>query len=138
MSGDLLDVHAAFGAGHDDRPGGRAIKQDRDIKFLLNIGRGLDQYFAHQPSFRPCLLGDQSLAKHRLRRVTDFIDALQNLDATLEAILKCAFSPSTSVNLGFDHKGPRAIGIKLLARSPHFLGCRIDASGWNRDPVLAE
>ena len=43
--GDRFDLHAAFGAGDNQRRRGRAIEQDRKINLARDIGRLRDEDF---------------------------------------------------------------------------------------------
>ena len=62
--GDVLDVHAAFGAGDDDRRAAGAIEEDGEVEFLARC-RGLgDEDLADELAFRPGLVRDERLAEH--------------------------------------------------------------------------
>ena len=56
---DLLDVHAAFGRGHEHRALAGAIDDDAQIKFLLDAHALLDQHAPDRAAFGPGLVGDQ-------------------------------------------------------------------------------
>ena len=59
--GDFLDVHAALGAGHDERTRIRAIQQHGEIKFFFYFCTGGEQQCLHHAAFRAGLLRDQHL-----------------------------------------------------------------------------
>ena len=57
LCGDLLDVHAAFGAGHDQWPGRSAVEKHGEIKFFFDRGRaGHEQLADERPSGPVCLV----------------------------------------------------------------------------------
>jgi hypothetical protein len=62
--GDFLDVHAAFGAGNDDRAAGLAVHEDGEVVFLEDFHRLGDHHAAHQAAGRTGLVGHQGLAEH--------------------------------------------------------------------------
>ena len=62
--GDFLDVHAAFGAGHDERPRIRAIQQYGEVKFSFDLRAGGEQQRLHRAAFGPGLFGDEHVAEH--------------------------------------------------------------------------
>jgi hypothetical protein len=74
--GDFLDVHAALGAGHDERTRRGAIQQHREVKLLLDLFRRRDEQFADEPSVRAGLLGDEHLTEHGLGLFVNILDAL--------------------------------------------------------------
>ena len=50
LSIQLLDIHAAFHRGHDQRFPGAAIVSDRQVDFLLDVRTGVDKDFFHAQS----------------------------------------------------------------------------------------
>lgn len=99
LLGDFLDVHAALGAGHDQRAGVRAVEQHGEIKFLLDVLRRRDEHGAHDTAIRPGLLGDERIAEHGLRERRRFFSSLREFHAAFETVLEDAFAAAARVNL---------------------------------------
>ena len=99
---DLFDVHAPFGADHDNRPRQGAIEQDRAVKLLLDGGRRRDEDFAHQPAVRAGLFGDQHLAQHGGGLLENILRRAAKFDSALKAALKSPLAAAARVDLGLD------------------------------------
>ena len=112
--GDFLDVHAAFGADHDERPGGGAVQQHGEIKLLLDGGRAGDEQFADEPSIRAGLFRDEHLAEHGFGLFVNIIRALAQFDAALKAALESSLAAAAGVDLRFDHDELFALGKKFF------------------------
>ena len=59
LGGDLLDVHAPLGGGHDDRLPLGAVEGDRDVQLLGDVGGLLDEDLADELPFGAGLVGDE-------------------------------------------------------------------------------
>ena len=101
--GHFLDIHAALGAGHDDRLAQRAVQQHGAVKFALNFLAGRDEQAVDLLAFLAGLLGDEYIAEHRLRFGGGILHAVGQVHATLEAVLKRAFASAAGVDLTFHH-----------------------------------
>ncbi len=100
--GDFLNVHAALGAGNDDRSRGGAIDENGEIKFAVDFLRFGDHHLAHNATRRAGLLGDERLAEHFRGDVANLAGGFTKLNAPL---IPCGESPLTAptgVDLGFD------------------------------------
>jgi hypothetical protein len=64
LLGDFLDVHAALGAGHDERTRIGAVEQHGEIKFLFDFRAFGEQQRLHFAAVRAGLLGDEHVAEH--------------------------------------------------------------------------
>ncbi len=91
--GHFLDVHTAFGGGHDGDLLGSAVGQDSQVVFLLDVGAFFNQQAADLLAFRAGLVGHQLHAQNLGGVLAHFIQGLGNLHAT-------ALAAATSVNLG--------------------------------------
>ena len=119
FGGDFLDVHAAFGAGHDERARVGAVEQHGEVKFLFDASRRGDEQLAarSRPSGPVCLVTSTwpSICfgeRRRLRR-----HDRSELHAALKAALERAFAASAGVDLRFDDH-LRAAGGEDLAPPP--------------------
>jgi len=93
---DFLDVHAAFGRGHDGDLLRGTVSQGSDVVFVLDVGAFLDQEVAHLLAFGAGLVGDQLHAEDLGRVLAHFVQRLGDLDTT-------ALAATASVDLGLDH-----------------------------------
>jgi hypothetical protein len=112
LLGDFFDVHAAFGAGHDNGPGGGAIQQYGAIKFLFDGGRAGDQKFADQAPFRAGLLCHQHVPQHGFGLFKNILRRPAELDAALKAALESALAAPARVDLSLDDHHRFAFGEK--------------------------
>ena len=84
--GDLLDVHAALGAGHHQRTRIRAVQQDGKVELALDLLGARDEQGPHHAALGPRLLRDERLAEHVARDVDGLLDGLHQFDAALESV----------------------------------------------------
>jgi len=71
LLGDGLDVHAALGAGNQNRATGGAVHEDGEVELAGDV-QGLGHHHCLDGhTLRGGLLGDQVVAEHLLRDVTD-------------------------------------------------------------------
>ena len=115
---NILDVHAALGAGDDHRRLRLAVEHDGEIKFARRVLRHRDHHFAHQLAVRAGLRGDQRLAEHLAGELLDFLRRFHQLHAALEAVLERALAASAGVDLRLDHEVGR---LERRARRPPLL-----------------
>jgi len=78
--GDLLDVHATFGRGHDGQARRRAVDQHTQVELALDVAAGLDIDALDFPPPRSRLLGDERHADHLAGEVAHFGRGLGDLD----------------------------------------------------------
>ena len=98
----FLDVHAAFGAGHDHRARHRPVQQHGQVIFLLD-GRGaVHEQAVDAPALGAGLAGHQHIAEHGAGLLINGLGVRAEVDAALEAVLEGAFAPSARVDLGLD------------------------------------
>ena len=113
---DLLDLHPPSGTGHDHRKPTRPVYSDPKIDLRLNIRSFLDEDpMNHSPS-GPCLMRDQGMIQHLLRRI---LSGLRRIDEHHSARL----SPTPGVDLRFHHhrRSKRAGNLpRLLRCGGHF------------------
>ena len=79
--GHFLDVHAAGGAGDDDRTAGRAIDQDAQIELALDLQAFLDEHASDLPALRAGLVRDERHPDHLFRQPLGFVGRFRQLDA---------------------------------------------------------
>ena len=136
--GDFLDVHAAFGAGHNDGTRHDAVKQDGDIEFLFDDRGGLDEELADDAALWAGLFGDEHLAEHGFGEFKYFVGRRANFDAPMQAVFERALAAAAGVNLRLDDDPFMAGGKKLFRGRSGLCGCGRDVSRWNRDAHLRE
>ena len=101
--GDGLDVHAALGGGDDHGLGGRAVEEDGEIVFLLNVARDGEVDRLDLAAGGAGLRGDEGVAEHLSRDVLGVGLGLAEFDAALVAVGKSALAAAAGVDLGFHH-----------------------------------
>ena len=126
LGGDLLDVHAAFGRGHERDPRGFAIDHHAEIEFARDVAAVFDEQASHLPAFRAGLVGHQRHAEHIVGELAHLLDRFGELDAA-------AFAAAACVNLRFDHPERTA---QLLGRGLGFFGRVRDLAAQHADAVL--
>ncbi len=128
---DVLDVHAALGAGDDDRRLRFAVEHDGEVEFAHRVLRDRDHDLADQLARFAGLRGDQRLAQHLAGEFLDFLRRLDQLHAALEAVLERPLAATAGVNLRLDHEIGRlerpGDGLGLLRRAGDRAGRRGDA-----------
>ena len=116
MLGDGFDIHAAFGAGHDDRCGNGAVDEDGEVEFFLNFDRFCDEHLADDAAVFTGLVGDEGFTEHFGGGITNFGRRFAKMHAAFEAVLKCPLAAAAGVNLGFDDE------VLSVQGSSDFLG----------------
>jgi len=81
VGGDLLDVHAAGGRGHECDAAALAVEQQRQVDLALDRAAGLDVDQVDRQSRRAGLGRHETLAEHRLRCRADVLHRPAELDA---------------------------------------------------------
>ncbi|MNZ67332.1 hypothetical protein D3C78_855770 [compost metagenome] len=126
--GDLLDVHATLGGGHEhDAPGG-TVDHRTQIQLLGDIGTGLDQNLADRLPIGVGLVGHQTLIEPLLGKGLGFFLATNQLDAA-------RLATTAGMHLGLDHPGSAA---NLVARFGCFFGSIDRVSQRYRQPILGK
>src|SRR6185369_11676916 len=100
--GDFFDVHAAFGAGHDERTGIGAVEEDGEVKFFFDLRAGGEEQCLDLAAFGAGLFGDEDVAEHFFGEADRFIDGGGEFDAALETGFESAFAAAAGVDLGLD------------------------------------
>ncbi len=62
--GDLFDLHAAGGGGHEDELSEGAIEDDAEVQFAVNRECFFDQELLDNAAFGAGLVGDEGHAEH--------------------------------------------------------------------------
>ena len=105
LLGDLFDVHAAGGAGHDHRLAGRAIEHDAQIQLARHLQPLFDQHAADDAAFGAGLVRDEGHADHVSRELDGLVRALRQLDAAA-----LAAAARMNLRLDDDHRAAEALG----------------------------
>jgi len=112
--GDFLDLHAAFGRGHQGDPAAGAVDQQAEIQLALDVGTFLDIQALDPPALGAGLLGDQHLTQHGGGIATDIVDGLDDPDPALAVgiVLEAASATAAGMDLRFDdeHRGTEPFG----------------------------
>ncbi len=95
LGGDLLDLHAALGRGHDDDAPGAAVDDDAQIELARDVHTLLDEEALDDLARGPRLVRHELHAEDLLRRLARGGRALDDLDAP-------ALAAATGVDLGLD------------------------------------
>ena len=96
---DFLDVHAALGAGHDERTGIRAVQQHGQIKLFFDLRARCEQQRLHLAPIRAGLLGDEHLTEHFFGEAHRLVHGRRDFHAALETGFESALAASASVDL---------------------------------------
>jgi hypothetical protein len=112
LLGDLLDVHAALGAGHHHHAAGVAVDEHAEVELAGDAQALLDVHGAHLGALVASLDGDELAAEHPPRGVARGAGAtLHHLDAAGDgvfALVDLALAAAPGVNLGLHHHDLRA------------------------------
>jgi hypothetical protein len=108
--GHGFDINAALGAGHDHRPGDRAVDEDGEIQLAGNFHGFRDQNLPHHPPLGAGLVGDERLAEHLGGDVARLAGGFAKVDSAFEPVGESSFSASSGMDLSFDHQVVRAQG----------------------------
>ncbi len=138
LLGDFFDVHAALGAGHDERAGSFTIQENGEIKFFFDLRTGGEQQRLHHAALGTGLLGDECLTKHLFGETYRFVHGRRDFHAALEAGFESALAASAGMDLRFDNDARTASGDYLICRRAHFgerLGREFERDG---DAVFGE
>ncbi|MCY1363620.1 hypothetical protein D9M69_503880 [compost metagenome] len=93
LVGDLLDVHATLGGGHEHDTAAGTIYHGAQVQFLGDVGAGFDQDFADRLTIGVSLIGHQALAQPVGGEGLGIFLALDQLHAA-------RFTAAASVDLG--------------------------------------
>ena len=93
---DLLDIHPAGLARHDDGPVGRPVNYNSQVELLLNIHTFFDKDLLDQASLGARLGGDERHSENRLGRPLRFFGPVGELDAP-------ALAPASGMDLRLYH-----------------------------------
>jgi hypothetical protein len=86
---DLLDVHAARGAGNDDRAAAGAIDEQADVELAVDLQPLFDQHTPDLLPFGAGLVRNQRHAEHLLGELLGFVRGLGELHAATLAAAAC-------------------------------------------------
>ncbi len=78
---DLLDLHTAFGRGHDGDAAGGAVDQHAEIKLALDVAAFLDIDALHFLAAGAGLVRDERHAEHLAGGLADRLQGFHDLDA---------------------------------------------------------
>jgi hypothetical protein len=135
---DLLDIHAAFGAGHDEGTGSGAVEKDSEIIFFFDRVGGTDEHFTDKAAFSTGLLGDEDIAEHVFGGIVRFVGRLNNFDAAFVAGFERAFAAAAGVNLRFNDKHLGTGGDVFVGGGADFVGGGANGAFRNGDAMLPE
>ena len=138
VGGDFLDIHAALGAGHHDRPRHSAVEQDGDIEFPFDDRGGFDKEFADDAALRAGLFGDEHLAEHGFGAFDNLVGRRTDFDSPKKPAFECTLAAAAGVNLRFDDDPFVAGGKKLFCSRSGFCGCGRDVPRWHGHAHLRE
>src|SRR5690606_38180118 len=125
---DLLDLHAAFGRGHDRDPTGAAVDQHAEIELPGDVGAFLDIDALDLFALGAGLVGDERHPQHPPGGLAHVFDRFYDLDAA-------ALAAPAGMDLGLHHPDRSAQLLRLLHRLVGGIG---DAAARNRDAVFGE
>src|SRR6266704_2801849 len=109
--GDFLDFHAACGAGHEDDAAARAIDEEAEIKFALDVEAFFDEQALDDAAGGAGLRSDQLHAENVAGEIGGLVGGTRQLHAACFAAAAC-------VNLGFndDDSDVRPQTVRRFAR----------------------
>src|SRR5688572_20076265 len=112
LGGDLLDLYAAFGRGHDGDARGGAVDQHAEIELAPDVATALHVDALHQLALGAGLVGDEGHADHALGVVAHLVQRLRDLDAA-------ALAPAAGVDLRLYDPD---VAAQLLGRLDRLVG----------------
>ena len=93
---DLLDIHPAGLACHDDGPVGGPVNHNSQVELLLDLHAFFDKDLLDQAALGARLGGDESHSENRLGRPLRFFGPIGELDAP-------ALAPASGMDLRLDN-----------------------------------
>ena len=127
LGGDLFDIHAALGRGHQNGPFALAVEDDTEVEFAVDRQRFLDENALDEPSFGAGLVGDEGHPDDLIGELGGLVGVVGQLDAA-------AFAAPARVDLRFDNDA----ATELLSSLAGFVGSEGDFASGNGDVVLAQ
>ncbi len=103
--GDLLDLHAALGRGHDGDAAGGAVDQHAEIKLAGDVAAVFDIEALYFLARLAGLLGHQDVPEHLAGILLYVVQRLANPHPALSAgiVLETPGAAAAGVDLRFDH-----------------------------------
>ena len=136
LLGDLLDLHAALGTGHQDRPCHGAVKHDAEVQLASDIASCLDKDLIDGFAFRPGLDRNERLSQQPFGRLANLCRRLANDDTPLVGIvLDRPFSAASGMDLTLDDS---YLATELIVGGDGFIGRLGDDSLQDRHSGLAK
>ena len=120
---DLLDVHAAFGGGHEHDTTAGTVNDCAQIQLFGDIGAGLNQNLVDRLAVGVGLVGHQTLAQPLSGEGLGLFLALDQFHTT-------GFTATTGVDLGFDN--PLGTTDFVAGLSGRFRGVYCEAFGYGQ------
>ena len=120
--GDLLDLDAAFGRGHDDDPPADPVEDRPEVVLAGDVGGRPDEELANRDAL-------DLEGQDRLRRRLGGVGVGGHLDPA-------GLAPATDQDLGLDHDQGGAGGERALGCGPGFGGGSDDLPGGHRQALL--
>jgi hypothetical protein len=127
LCGDLLDLHAAGGAGHHHRAAGGAIDEDGEVELALDGHLLLDEDGLHLLALGAGLVGDELHAEDLREDPGGLVGGVGELDAAALAAAAC-------VDLGLDDD----LAAELVRGRPGVFGGGGDAALRDGDAEAGE
>ena len=129
--GDLFDLDAAFGAGHQHRHRRGPIQHDTQIQFARDVATGFDKHLVDNFALVAGLNRHQRLAQQSFRGRPHVVGRLANDDAALIGVFfGGSFAATAGVNLGFDDGD---LSAQFLVRLNGLISRLGDVAFKNRD-----
>jgi hypothetical protein len=102
LLGDLLDLHAALGGGHEGDAAGDAVHEEGEVELPVDVHGIADEDRVDLAALGAGLLGDQVHAQHRLEDLRGLVGIGSELDAA-------PLAPAAGVDLGLDDGLPAVL-----------------------------
>jgi hypothetical protein len=128
LGGDLLDLHAAFGGGHDGDARGGAVDQHAEIELAPDVAAALHIDALHQLAPGAGLVGDEVHADHAAGILAHLVQRLGDLDAA-------ALAAAAGVDLRLHDPD---LAAQLPGRLDRFVGRVGDLTRKDADAELGE